>query len=205
MPHGQTGALHDPEHLPEVGLPGLAGQRVIKFFSLIHFIPGDGKALGDDFIRIGGPSAKPLLKLTQACRTQKNSEQRLVQNRVVRRRFADGRRALHVDVEQYVAPLGEFGPQLRLQHAVMVPVHDGVLQKLATFDSAEELILSEKIIIDAIQLAIARLAGGTGHRTAHAWQGSADVVAKRGFAGPGWGGDHHDKRRAGNGVSRSIF
>jgi hypothetical protein len=87
----------------------------------------------------------------------------------------------------------------------MVSVHDCVLQKLAALYSTEELILSEKIIIDAIQLAFARLAGGTGHRTAHAWKGGADVVAKRGFAGPGWAGDHHDKRRAGNGVSHSIF
>jgi hypothetical protein len=53
----------------------------------------------------------------------------------------------------------------------MVTVHDCVLQKLAAFYSIEEFILSEKIIIDAIQLAIARLPSGTGHRTAHAWKG----------------------------------
>ena len=76
----------------------------------------------------------------------------------------------------------------------MVAVHDGVLQKLTAFDSAEELILCEKMIINAIQFAVARRARGTGHRTAHARKCGADVVAKRGLAGPGRSRNHHHKR-----------
>ena len=117
---------------------------------------------------------------------------------------ADGCRPLYVNIHYHIFALLQQVNNVRFKGAVRVAVYGGVLQKLSRSHFGGKDFRGKEVVVYAVLLAGAGLAGGAGDGVG----GEAFcfcAAAEGGFAGAGGAGDDEEGTYQGGGVDYSTF
>lgn len=144
---------------------------------------------------VGAAAAEAGFELFDGWRHYEDGAHIAFEQGIVLRGLAHLRGALHIDVEQQIGACGELVLYLAFEGAVKVAVDVGVFVKIAGFDLGFKTVVVEEVVIDGVDFAAARLAGGGCDDAFDLWQLFEHAVAEGGF--PAAGGAGYDDEEAG--------
>ena len=112
--HAHFFRLDNRQHPPQILRNRRADQKIIEILPLRDFLPRDAQPLLDFLRRIRSAFFQPFLQHRDGRRRQKYRHQRAFQFRLGLRPVADGRRALHVHVQQHILAANAICPAVRI-------------------------------------------------------------------------------------------
>lgn len=164
--------------------------RVVLFFRrgkqavgiampMLHFLEGVDHAQCDDFRAVGTPAGEAVVKFLLAGGHDEEIDEGALDLRILA--TADLVRALDINIHHDVGACLEIGKDFGFERAVEIFVDDGVFEKFAGIELSLEVLVGEKVVVLAIDLAGTWLAGGAGNGVVDL-AGFRQLAAQRGFS-----------------------
>ena len=183
----------DGKEIGEVGLLGVADDRVSVAGPVHHFVEGIAEAELEFGLGFRGTVGEADAEVVEAGGEDEDVDEAAENGGVGA--GAELGCALAVEVHDDVLTGGEAGEDLAFEGAIAAAVDLGVLEEVAVSDALLECILGEEKVVEAVGFARALGAGGAGNGVVEG-RGRGRGAAHGGFAGAGRAGDDAENASA---------